>query len=269
MSTTLSHKNSPVKNSSTDRNPRPTCPQPKFSATVKLIADESQSSRNPRPSRPCATFQEVHGLGSARKGNGRCRDRSSTGRQERTSDATASPERRPHSPGIAKLQGWLGVRSGVSPKLRRICTSGDEALILNQLVCYWFARAYENRIRARIIKAHHRWVAKSCKEWSDELGMTPKQARRCIEALVNKGFIEVRTWRFEGKNTSHIRPLTSQIVRATDCPEDQRPYRRSDRGPRLTLAERRQREEDRETARNTRVTEAIGRQIRRDRLSGS
>ena len=150
------------------------------------------------------------------------------------------------------------MRSGVSWKLRRICSSGDEALILNQLVCYWFARDDENCTRARILKAHHRWVAKSHKEWANELGMTPKQARRCIAALVNKGLVEVRTWRFNGHNTTHVRPLTSEIARATGCPDDQRPYRRSERGLQQTLSEKRKRNEEREVAQRTQYMEAQG-----------
>ena len=119
------------------------------------------------------------------------------------------------------------------------------------------------------MKAHHRWVSKSHKEWADELGMTAKQARRCIEALAKKGFIEVRTWRYRGHNTTHIRPLTSEIARATGCPENQRPYRRSARGLELNRAEKEKRREERETQRMTQYMEALGRELRKSDPTGS
>ncbi len=161
------------------------------------------------------------------------------------------------------------MRSGVSGKLRKICDSGDEALVLNQLVCYWFARDSENRTRAKITEARHRWVAKSCKEWADELVMTPKQARCCLTVLEKKGFIEVRTWRFRGHNTTHVRPLIAAIAIATGCPDDQRPYRRSSRGLERTLAERLRRQEERESAQMTCHMEALGRRLRESSLTGS
>ena len=103
----------------------------------------------------------------------------------------------------------------MSPKLRKICDSGDEALILNQLVCYWFGRERKkNRIRARVLRVRHRWVAKSFKEWAVELGMTEKQARRCVAALAGKELIVVRTWRFRGHNTTHVRLLVGKIAEA-------------------------------------------------------
>lgn len=157
------------------------------------------------------------------------------------------------------------MRSGVSSKLRRICSSGDEALILNQLICYWFARDQDNRIRARVPKAGHRWAGKSHKEWADELGMTAKQARRCIEALAKKGFVEVKTWRFDGHNTTHVRPLISEIARATGCPDDQRPYRRSSRGPELTESQK----EERKNAAMTTTMEVMGRHLRESAPTGS
>ena len=262
MSDTLSGKKRTVKNNSTERNPRPTRPQPSLAATVRLMAGAGQPMTNPRPTHSHSSLREVCGPNAAGYGPRSCRDRSSADKQVRKNVAKAGPERQEHSPGVAKLQAWLGMRSGVSPMLRKLCTSGDEALILNQLVCYWFARDDKNRIRARIKKAGYRWVAKSCKEWSDELGMTPKQARRCIEALVEKGLIEVRTWRFKGKNTNHVRLLTSQIARATSGPKDQRPYRRSDRGPMLTSKEKRKRDEEREIDRMTQYMEELGRESR-------
>jgi predicted ArsR family transcriptional regulator len=153
--------------------------------------------------------------------------------------------------------------------LRKLCDSGDEALILNQLVCYWFARDDKNCTRAQIRKAGHRWVAKSHNEWAEELGMTAKQARRCIEALAKKGFIEVRTWRYRGHNTTHVRPLTAEIARVTGCPEDQRPYRRSSRGPDLNRSERAKQQEERQVERMTRHMEALGQQYRKSASQGS
>ena len=250
MSDTLSNKKEIVKNSSGERppNPRPTRPHPSFASTMRLATRGSENCKHSKPE---------------------CADASPVARDEVVGDIQVEANKRQRSPGIAKVQGWLGMRSGVSAKLRKICSSGDEALILNQLVCYWFARDDENCIRARIIKARHRWVAKSHKEWADELGMTPKQARRCVEALRKKGLIEVRTWRFSGANTTHVRPLISKIARATGCPDDQRPYRRSQRGLQVTLTEKRERNEEREVAQRTRYMEDLGRELRESALTGS
>ena len=248
MSDKLSDKKKTVKNSSANRNPRPTLPQPSFAETMRLATRGSGNCKHSQP---------------------KCADEGPAACDDVVGDIEVEAERKPRPISIAKVQGWIGMRSGVSAKLRKICGSGDEALILNQLVCYWFARDRENCTRARIIKARHRWVAKSHKEWADELGMTPKQARRCIKALGEKGLIEVRTWRFSGANTTHVRPLISQIARATGCPDDQRPYRRSARGLQVTLAEKRERDEEREIAQMTHHMEELGRQLRESSPTGS
>ncbi len=141
MSDTLSNKKEIVKNSSGERppNPRPTRPHPSFASTIRLATRGSENCKHSKPV---------------------CADDGPAACDEAVGDIEVEADKKPRPPSIAKVQGWIGMRSGVSAKLRKICGSGDEALILNQLVCYWFARDGENRSRARIIKARHRWVAK-------------------------------------------------------------------------------------------------------------
>ena len=238
MSDTLSNKKEIVKNSSVNKNPRPIRPQPSFAETMRLascdpepwlpgllhstensngsgVPDEHPAERNPRPSRSEPRFTEVCDPKCEREEDAKCDNILRSPAEESRNASDTEVERRKYPPGIRKLQQWIGVRGGVSPKLRKICGSGDEALILNQLVCYWFGRERKrNRIRARVLRVRHRWVAKSFKEWAVELGMTEKQARRCIAALAGKELIVVRTWRFQGHNTTHVRLLVGNIAEA-------------------------------------------------------
>ena len=249
MSDTLSHKRQTVKKSPNNPNPRPTRPQPTFAETRRRAQCDPVALKNPRPAQLPPSLRELC--------DPNAHEPEATATTAPAGDFCDGSDENRRPPGIAKLQGWIGVRSGVSPKLRGICGSGDEALILNQLVCYWFARDKRNRIRARITKSRSRWVAKSHKEWSDELGMTPKQVRRSIAALAKDGFVECRTWRFYGKNTTHLRPLVSNIAMATGCPDDQVPYRRASREGGMHLSP-----EEREIIQNTRTMEIIGRYYR-------
>ena len=184
----------------------------------KRAVKRSGVKRNPRPDRS-------QGFDFARL-TVPAREETRRNQRSKRENSPPSKSRTKYPVAIGKLQGWLGVRGGVSPKLRRLCDSGDEALILNQLLCYWFTRDQQNRVRARVMKARHRWVAKSHRQWAEELDMTRKQVRRSLEALAKKGFVEVRTWRFNGANTTHIRPLVGPLAVASRCPEDQKPYRR-------------------------------------------
>ena len=240
MSDTLSNKKRKVKNSSVDRNTRPARPQPNVTESVSrgscdtdrwlpqllcsttgeenvAVPDVRSAGNNPRPTRSFPRFSCVCGPRASNYEWEGAECVENVPDPAKTSCESSEPkaERRKYPPGIRKLQRWLGVRGGVSPKLRKICDSGDEALILNQLVCYWFGRERKrNRIRARVLRDRHRWVAKSFKEWAAELGMTEKQARRCIAALAKKELIVVRTWRFQGHNTTHVRLFVGKIAEA-------------------------------------------------------
>jgi len=238
MSDKLSDKKKTVKNSSANRNPRPTRPQPSFAETMRLasgnpelrlpgllqstengpsggVPDEHPAERNSKPGRSEPRFTDVGDPNCEREEEAKCVSNVPSPAEESCNASDTKVERKKYPPGIRKLQQWIGVRGGVSPKLRKICDSGDEALILNQLVCYWFGRERNrNRIRARVLRVHRRWVAKSFKEWAVELGMTEKQARRCIAALAGKELIVVRTWRFQGHNTTHVRLLVGKIAEA-------------------------------------------------------
>ena len=181
------------------------------SATVNRNQQRSQRGLNPRP-RPEDDWDFLSSI-----------EVDPTG--EEVSLATQRAQSR-YGSSIAKLQGFFGMRSGVSPRLRRICGRGDAALILNQIVCYWFARDPQNRIRARIMKSKIRWIAKSYAEWAHEIGMTAKQARTAVDTLVDLGLIERRVMKFNGRPTAHVRPLTANIAEAANVPPDQEPYRK-------------------------------------------
>ena len=82
------------------------------------------------------------------------------------------------------------------------------ATMLSQIV-YWNLPNKKGESKLRVVRKLNGvtfgWLAKSHQEWSEELGLSPKQARRCLDLLVSLGLIERHTFRFNGSPTSHIR----------------------------------------------------------------
>lgn len=83
--------------------------------------------------------------------------------------------------------------------------SGDliAGALLGQ-VLYWFSAGKDGRPRARIVKENKLWIAKTRSDWWDEIRISPKQYDRAAKILKDKGFIEIKTFKFNGNPTTHI-----------------------------------------------------------------
>lgn len=79
------------------------------------------------------------------------------------------------------------------------------ALVLSQIL-YWYApSAKTNKSKLKVEKYGTWWIAKSAREWSEELGISPKQAVRSINVLVERGLVISEVRRFDGSPTVHCR----------------------------------------------------------------
>jgi hypothetical protein len=88
-------------------------------------------------------------------------------------------------------------------RLREITNSGDQAMVLAQ-VLYWFDLDREGQPRARVQRRGRRWFYKSHAEFSLEIGMSPRQIKTCLQALRERGFIEIDHFMANGQRTTHI-----------------------------------------------------------------
>lgn len=88
--------------------------------------------------------------------------------------------------------------------------------LLGQIL-YWFGTGKDGRSRARIVKDGYFWIAKTRADWWDEIRITPKQYDRAAKILKEKGFIEVKTFKFYGNPTTHIRIVPEAINAALDA----------------------------------------------------
>ena len=82
------------------------------------------------------------------------------------------------------------------------------ALVLSQIL-YWYSPSQKTlksklKVRKHLTEPVY-WIAKSAKEWSEELGISPKQAVRAIQTLVARGLVVTEVHRFNGSPTVHCR----------------------------------------------------------------
>lgn len=88
--------------------------------------------------------------------------------------------------------------------------------LLGQIL-YWFGAGKDGKTRARIVKDGHHWIAKARADWWDEIRITPKQYDRAAKILKDKGLIEIKTFKFAGNPTTHIRLMPEAINAALDA----------------------------------------------------
>ena len=70
---------------------------------------------------------------------------------------------------------------------------------------FWFKPKKDGTLKKLIHRDGQRWIAKSVGQWAEELDLTPWQVRKSIDKLKKLGFITVKTYKFMGTPTSHIR----------------------------------------------------------------
>jgi hypothetical protein len=88
--------------------------------------------------------------------------------------------------------------------------------LLGQIL-YWFGAGKDGKSRARIVKDGFLWIAKTRADWWEEIRISPKQYDRAAKILKEKGFIEIRTFKFYGNPTTHIRIIPEAINAAIDA----------------------------------------------------
>ena len=88
--------------------------------------------------------------------------------------------------------------------------------LLGQIL-YWFGAGKDGKSRARIVKDGFLWIAKTRADWWDEIRISPKQYDRAAKILKDKGFIEIKTFKFYGNPTTHIRIVPEAINAAIDA----------------------------------------------------
>lgn len=84
-------------------------------------------------------------------------------------------------------------------------------ILLGQIV-YWYMPNEQGRSKLRVKKEGTLWLAKGREDWRDEIRITPKQYDRAIKILVDKGFVEVKKFKFNGAPTNHIKLNTSEVT---------------------------------------------------------
>lgn len=88
--------------------------------------------------------------------------------------------------------------------------------LLGQIL-YWFGADRNGRTRARIVKDGFYWIAKTRNDWWHEIRITAKQYDRAAKMLKDQGFIEMRTMKFNGNPTTHIRIVPHALNEAIDA----------------------------------------------------
>lgn len=88
--------------------------------------------------------------------------------------------------------------------------------LLGQIL-YWFGAGKDGRSRARIVKDGFLWIAKTRQDWWQEIRISPKQYDRAAKILKERGFIEVKTFKFNGNPTTHLRIIPEAINAALEA----------------------------------------------------
>lgn len=88
--------------------------------------------------------------------------------------------------------------------------------LLGQIL-YWFGADRNGKTRARIIKDGFYWIAKTRNDWWQEIRISAKQYDRAAKILKDAGFIEIKTMKFNGNPTTHIRIVPHKLNEAIDA----------------------------------------------------
>lgn len=105
------------------------------------------------------------------------------------------------------------ARSGYMVRLAYVDITEDliAGILLGQIV-YWYMPNEQGKTKLRVKKNGEFWLAKSREEWKEEIRITPKQYDRAIKILIEKGFVEVKKFKFNGAPTNHIKLNISEVT---------------------------------------------------------
>ncbi|WP_067108647.1 hypothetical protein [Sphingopyxis granuli] len=88
--------------------------------------------------------------------------------------------------------------------LRKATGHGDAALLLYR-IRYWWPKA-------TVVQCGKKWIAKTHKQWADELGISPRTYRTAQDRLLERGLIETITAEFKGHSMLHLRPTPEAVA---------------------------------------------------------
>lgn len=91
------------------------------------------------------------------------------------------------------------------------------ALMLSQIV-YWSSLSKTGKTKLRVLKNGRYWLVKSHQDWWQELRLTQKQSRRCIEVLRERGLIKTEIHKFNSAPTVHILLVTDAPKGKSEMP---------------------------------------------------
>jgi hypothetical protein len=80
----------------------------------------------------------------------------------------------------------------------------NAALLMSQ-IHYWHMADKKGKSKLRVLKNGKTWLAKSAKEWWDEVRLTPRQIDRAVTLIVKAGLVTVELFRFNGQPVRHFR----------------------------------------------------------------
>ncbi|MED3269325.1 replication protein [Bacillus thuringiensis] len=105
------------------------------------------------------------------------------------------------------------ARNGYMVRLAYVDITGDliAGILLGQIV-YWYMPNEQGKSKLRVKKNGEFWLAKSREDWKDEIRITPKQYDRAIKILIEKEFVEVKKFKFNGAPTNHIKLNISEVT---------------------------------------------------------
>lgn len=105
------------------------------------------------------------------------------------------------------------ARNGYMVRLAYVDITDDliAGILLGQIV-YWYMPNEQGKSKLRVKKKGELWLAKSREDWRSEIRITPKQYDRAIKILIDKGFVEVQKFKFNGAPTNHIKLNISEVT---------------------------------------------------------
>lgn len=101
--------------------------------------------------------------------------------------------------------------------------AGDLAagLLLSQIL-YWHLPDKQGRTRLRVKHQGFYWLVKARWEWWDEIRLSPRQVDRAVEVLRQRGLVETKVRRFNGKPTIHLRLCYDLFLQALETTQNNR-----------------------------------------------
>lgn len=105
------------------------------------------------------------------------------------------------------------ARNGFMVRIPYVKITGDlvAGILLGQIV-YWNMPNEKGESKLKVKKNGEYWLAKGREDWYEEICITAKQYDRAIKILIDKGFVEVNRFKFDGAPTIHIKLNINKVT---------------------------------------------------------